>query len=33
MMQKTAENFVELLRQGAQMWGGMSTYSYVAKLT
>ena len=31
-MQKTAENFVELLRQGARMWGGMSTYSYVAEL-
>jgi hypothetical protein len=31
-MQKTAKNFVELLRQGARMWGGMSTYSYVAEL-
>ena len=31
-MQRTARNFVELLRQGARMWGGMSTYSYVAEL-
>src|ERR1700684_1085860 len=31
-MQKTAKNFVELLRQGARMWVGMSTYSYVAEL-
>ena len=28
-MQKTAKNFVELLRQGARMWVGMS---YVAEL-
>src|ERR1700727_1916332 len=31
-MQKTDKNIIELLRESARMWVGMSTYSYVAEL-
>ena len=28
-MQKTAKTFVELLRQGARMWGGMFNFGHM----
>ena len=32
-MQKTAKNFVELLRQGARMWDGMFNFGHMFKFS
>ena len=32
-MQKTAKNFVELLRQGARMWGGMFNFGHMSQFS